>query len=148
MENSEAISKKEFTTFLEKFDEFKLEMSDFRKEMKADMIDFKTEMKTEMSDFKTEMRTEMSDFKTGMITEMSNFKNEVSSEIRDRFFVLEEEYGTKINAIYDVVVLNKEISDKKFEDLEKRISTNEMRIIQNALEIDSLKKSKKLKSKA
>lgn len=139
MENFEQILKRELGIFEKHFNNFK-------DEMKEEMSSFKTEMREEMSSFKTEIKDEMSSFKTEMKDEMSNFKTEIKDEIRERFFCFEQEYGRKIDGIYDVVVLNKQITDEKINDLDKRVKTNEMRIIKNSLEIDSLK-SKKLNSK-
>ena len=61
--------------------------------------------------------------------------------------MFEQEYGTKIDAMYDIIVLNKEKTDLEIEELKKRVNTNEMRIIKNSLEIDSLKNSRKIKNK-
>ena len=162
MENLEQILKKELGNFEKNLIEFrekmenelssfktemKNEMSGFKTEMKNEMSGFKTEMKDEISGFKTEMKDEMSGFKAEMKNEISVFKTEVNDEIRDRFFVFEQDYGTKIDAMYDIIVLNKEITDEKIEELRKQNEINEFRTIKNAIEIDSLKKSKNSKSK-
>lgn len=139
MENFEQILKRELGIFEKHFNNFK-------DEIKQEFSSFKTEIKDEMSNFKTEISGEMSGFKEEIRKEMTNFKTEVKDEIRERFFCFEQEYGRKIDGIYDVVVLNKQITDEKINDLEKRVKTNEMRIIKNSLEIDSLK-SKKINSK-
>ena len=135
--------------------DFKEEMTEFRTDMQKEMSDFKEEMKDEMSNFKNGMTGEMSNFKNGMTNQMSDFKLEIKNEIgslksemRNRFFVFEHEYGRKIDAMYDIIVLNKELTDLEIQELKKKEDINEMRIIKNSLEIDSIKKSKKFKTQA
>lgn len=128
MENFEKVLKKELGIFEKHFTEFK------------------DDMKNEMSNFKLEIKDEMSSFKTEIKDEMSNFKTEVKDEIRERFFVFEHDYGRKIDGLYDVVVLNKQITDNKIDELEQKVGANDMRIIKNSLDITSLN-SKKVNSK-
>ena len=139
MENFEKVLKKELAIFEKHFVEFK-------DDMKNEMTSFKSQMKDEMSSFKTEIKDEMNTFKTEVKDEMNTFKTEVKDEIRERFFVFEHEYGRKIDGLYDVVVLNKQITDNKIEELEQKVDTNDMRIIKNSLDITSLN-SKKVNSK-
>lgn len=120
----------------------KTELGNFEKHF----VEFKEDMKNEMTSFKSEMKNEMASFKSEMKEEMSNFKVEVKDEIRERFFVFEHEYGRKIDGLYDVLVLNKQITDNKIEELEQKVDTNDMRIIKNSLDITSLN-SRKVNSK-
>ena len=110
MENFEQILKKELGIFEKHF------------------VDFKEEMKNEMSDFKTEMKNEMSDFKT-----------EVKDEIRDRFFCFEQDYGKKIDAIYDKVILDKEMTDIQLKEIKEHIKQSDLRIFDNSVQINSIK---------
>lgn len=128
MENFEKVLKKELGNFEKHF------------------VEFKEDMKNEMTSFKSEMKNEMASFKSEIKEEMSNFKVEVKDEIRERFFVFEHEYGRKIDGLYDVVVLNKQITDNKIDELEQKVDTNDMRIIKNSLDIKSLN-SRKVNSK-
>ena len=150
MDNFEKVLKKELGNFEKHFIEFKddmkNEMSNFKTEIKDEMSNFKTEIKDEMSNFKSEIKDEMSNFKSEIKDEMSNFKTEVKDEIRERFFVFEHDYGQKIDGLYDVVVLNKQIADNKIEELEQKVGANDMRIIKNSLDITALN-SKKVNSK-
>ncbi len=125
-------------------------MDNFEKVLKKELgnfekhfIEFKDDMKNEMSNFKTEIKDEMSNFKSEIKDEISNFKTEVKDEIRERFFVFEHDYGRKIDGLYDVVVLNKQIADNKIDELEQKVKANDMRIIKNSLDITALN-SKKL----
>ena len=143
MKKELGIFEKHFTEFK---DDMKNEMANFKLEIKDEMSSFKTEIKDEMTNFKTEVKNEISDFKTEIKDEMSNFKTEVKDEIRERFFVFEHDYGRKIDGLYDVIVLNKQITDNKIDELEQKVGANDMRIIKNSLDITSLN-SKKVNSK-
>lgn len=126
---------------MENFEEIlKTELGIFRKEFQ----EFRTDMKGEMTDFKEEMNN----FRTDVKDEINDLKDEV----RNRFFVFEQEYGTKIDAMYDIIALNKETTDQKIEEIEKELKITDNRSIMNSSQIDSLKKvltpkqSKKLNS--
>ena len=139
MENFEKILKRELGIFEKHFVEFK-------EDMKDEMTSFKSEIKGEMSSFKSDIKNEMSGFKSEMREEMSDFKSEVKDEIRERFFVFEQDYGRKIDGLYDVLVLNKQITDSRINELEQKVDTNDMRIMKNSLDITSLN-SRKVNSK-
>ena len=106
------------------------------------MDNFEKVLKKELGNFEKHFI----EFKDDMKNEMSNFKTEVKDEIRKRFFVFEHDYGRKIDGLYDVVVLNKQIADNKIDELEQKVEANDMRIIKNSLDITALN-SKKVNSK-
>ena len=69
-----------------------------------------------------------------------NQMKELTGEIRESFFCFEQEYGKEIDAVYDIVVLNKQTADIKISELDKKIDRNDSRIMRDYMEIENLKK--------
>lgn len=67
-------------------------------------------------------------------------KTELLGEIRESFFCFEQDYGKEIDAVYDIVVLNKQTTDIKISKLDEKIERNDSRIMRDYMEIESLKK--------
>lgn len=99
-------------------------------QMKQELTHMKQEMtgiKQEMSELKQEVaeRFDETDRKFEHVyTEMSNFKK----EILDRQFVFEDEYGKKIDAIFEYVQFHQKVNLQRFDkmnELEERVSVLE-----------------------
>lgn len=105
MENFEEVLKRELKPLKEDIRDIKNEMSSFKVDIDDKMTNFKSEIKDEMDDFKTELKDEMTSFKIELKGEMADFRKEirqeVGDEIRERFFVFEQEYSKVIGAIHD-----------------------------------------------
>ena len=144
-ENFEKVLKKELGTLEKHLVDFQENMSnqlsEFKSEMKNEMTDFKSEMRNGMSDFKSEIKNEMSNFKSEIKDEMNNLKTEVTDEIRERFFCFEQDYGTEIDAIYDKVILDKQVTDEVLHNIQDDIDKKEMRILDNSVKIDLIQKN-------
>lgn len=142
MENFEKVLKSELGIFKNEFGNFKNEFGN----LKNEFGNFKSEIRNELGnfekhfvEFKEDMKNEMSSFKSEMKEEMSDFKTEIKDEIRDKFFVFEQDYGKEIDAIYDKVVLNEELTEIELKEIKKDIKQNEMRSLDNSIQIGSIK---------
>ena len=111
----------------------KEEMSDMKSELQEEI----SGIKQEMSDMKSELQGEIS----GIKQEMSNMKKELKQEILDTRFILEQEYGEKINSMYDVLVMAKDKeydNHKEIEKLDNRLTRAEANIFKQGEDIKIL----------
>ncbi len=140
MENFEEILKRELKPLKEDIRDIKNEVSSFKVDIDDKMTNFRSEIKDEMDNFKTEMKAEMTGFR-------KEIRQEVGDEIRERFFVFEQEYSKVIGAIHDntlqmlqITARNSaetEVQKKKISDLQTKYLTHEDKINKIEKLIDS-----------
>ena len=71
----------------------------------------------------------------GLKKDISEFKD----EMRKKLFVFENDYGKKLDVIYDKVILNEELTKEKLTEIKKNVKKNEMRAFDNSVQISSIK---------
>ena len=106
------------------------ENSQLRQEMKQDMDDLRQEMRQDMDNLRQEMKQDMKDLR---------------KEILDKQFVFENDYGKKIDAIFDYVQFHQKNNLKRFDSissLEKRVNLAEIQILDHEKRITALERKK------
>lgn len=129
MENFEKVLKRELKPLKEDIRDIKNEMSSFKVDIEDKMTNFRSEIKDEMISFKTEI------------------KEIVGNEMRERFFVFEEEYSKPIKVIHDNVLQLLQITarnsaeigiqKKKIEELQTKYLIHDDKIDEIEKKIDS-----------
>lgn len=133
----------------------KYELNNFKVELKNEL---KSELKTEL---KNELRAELrKDFNEELNQQIGNLRDEFNDKfdalkddfnelkddvrvLRDCLFVVEHEHGQKIDAIYDLVCLDKEVNAPKFEKINKisdKVDKNQLHILNHENRISNLEK--------
>ena len=102
----------------------------------------KQELKEELKqELKQELRQDLrQDFKQDIKESIDSLKQEMNS----RFWLLEENLGTKIDIMYDYVMIQKEIFGEKFENLrnlDKRMEICEIRNLDHEKRISILERN-------
>ena len=90
-------------------------MNTLKQELKQDTNNLRQEMKQDTNNLREELKQDI---------------NELRQEMINRFFIFETEFGTKIDIMYDYMMLQREIYQQKFEtlrDLDKRMDIGEIR---------------------
>lgn len=110
-------------------------MEEFVKSIENIIIRENQKLKTELKqELKTELKEELS----------TELKKELGQEIQNRFLVFEFEYGRKIDAIYDLVMLQKEKLEDEIEwlkNLNRRLNNVEVDVLNHETRITALEKS-------
>ena len=81
------------------------------------------------------------------INELKNNFKELKDDVRvlsDRLSVIEHDHGEKINAIYDLICLDKEINAPKFEKINKiseKVEKNQLHILNLENKVSILEKN-------
>ena len=116
--------KKEIVTVKQGLIETNQNMDKFREEMNQKINDLREEINGKMSDLRKEINGKMNDFRKEINGTMNDFKK----EMLDRQFLFEDEYGRKIDAIFEYVQFQQKTNLQRFEridNLEKRVSALE-----------------------
>lgn len=97
-----------------------------------------------------EIKQDMEDLRQESRQNIDNLRQEVNQKIDDlrqeminRFFVFENEFGRKIDIMYDYMMLQREIYQQKYElirDLDKRLDISEIRNLDYEKRISILEK--------
>ena len=109
-------------------EEVKENMSSFREEIKESMSSFREEVEENMNSFRKEIKENMSSFREEINQKMKHF----SKDMLDTQFVFEDEYGKKIDAIFEYVQFHQKTNLQRFNkinDLEKRVSALERKSV-------------------
>lgn len=147
MENFEEVLKRELKPLKEDIGILKRELKPLKEDvgsLKEDVGSLKEEVGTLNNKVASlnnkvgslENKIENLDFKTdGLKKDIVEFKD----EMREKLFVFEHDYGREIDAIYDKVVLNEELTKKELAEIKKNVEKNEMRAFDNSVQISSIK---------
>lgn len=114
----------------------------------GDKIDaLRTEFKADNQSLKNELRNEFNSRFDDLKDEFNNKFDDLNEQIqvlRDCVFVIEQEHGRKIDAIFDLVYLDKELNDPKFKQIEEisgKVDNNRLHILNHEDRISILEKN-------
>lgn len=113
----------------------------FKEEVKQENEKLRQEMNQKIDDLEQKMDQKMNDLEQKMNHKMED----LAKEILDRQFVFEDEYGKKIDAIFEFVDFHQKNNLKRFDrisDVEKRLEIEEEKSLNHEKRISILEREK------